>query len=193
MMDVVDILFLSVALAMDCFTVSIVSGVLLKRKVWGVMLQTAFLFGLFQAVMPLVGWAATSGFRQYIEAYDHWIAFALLAYLGIGMIRESGRAEEEHQFNPQNLKTQLLQAVATSIDALAVGISMAVMDYERVGQLAFPLASIGVGSVVLSIAGFLLGIRYGRSIRRRLKPELLGGIILLFIGCKILFIHLFGW
>ena len=193
MMDVVDILFLSVALAMDCFTVSIVSGVLLKRKVWGVMLQTAFLFGLFQAVMPLVGWAATSGFRQYIEAYDHWIAFALLAYLGIGMIRESGRAEEEHQFNPQNLNTQLLQAVATSIDALAVGISMAVMDYERVGQLAFPLASIGVGSFVLSIAGFLLGIRYGRSIRRRLKPELLGGIILLFIGCKILFIHLFGW
>lgn len=189
-MGLFDILFLSVALAMDCFTVSIVSGVLLKRKVWNVMLQTAFLFGLFQAAMPLLGWLATNGFQKYIEAYDHWIAFGLLVYLGIGMIRESGRPEEEHHFNPRNLKTQLVQAVATSIDALAVGISLAVMGYERVGQLTFPLVAIGFGSLVMSIAGFLLGIRFGRGIRRRLKPELLGGIILLFIGFKILFTHL---
>ena len=150
MMSIVDILFLSVALAMDCFTVSIVSGVLLKQKVWAVMMRTAFLFGLFQAVMPLIGWAATSGFQRYIEAYDHWIAFGLLAFLGIGMIREAGKPEEEHHFNPRSLKTQLMQAVATSIDALAVGISMAVMGYERVEQLLFPLISIGIGSFVLS-------------------------------------------
>jgi putative Mn2+ efflux pump MntP len=189
-MGLLDILFLSVALAMDCFTVSIVSGVLLKRKVWNVMLQTAFLFGLFQAAMPLLGWLATNGFQKHIEAYDHWIAFGLLAYLGIGMIRESGRPEEEQHFNPRSLKTQLVQAVATSIDALAVGISLAVMGYERVGQLTFPLVAIGLGSLTMSIAGFLLGIRFGRGIRRRLKPELLGGIILLLIGFKILFTHL---
>lgn len=192
MMSVVDILFLSVALAMDCLAVSIVSGVLLKKKVWGVMLWTAFLFGAFQATMPFLGWLATSSFRQYIEAYDHWIAFALLAYLGIGMIRESGKPEEDHKFNPRSLKTQLLQSVATSIDALAVGISMAVMGYERVEQLLFPLITIGIVSFVLSIVGFVLGIRFGHSIRKRLKPELLGGIILLIIGFKILLTHLMG-
>ncbi len=190
MMTILDILFLSVALAMDCFTVSIVSGVLVRKRLWGVILWTAFLFGLFQALMPLLGWLATSGFRQYIEAYDHWIAFGLLAYLGIGMIRESVKPEEEHHFDPRSLKTQFVQAVATSIDALAIGISMSVTGYTELRQLFFPLVAIGLGSFLLSIVGYLLGIRFGHSIRRRLKPELLGGIILLFIGFKILFSHL---
>ena len=191
MMSIVDILFLSVALAMDCFTVSIVSGVLLRRKEWSVMLQTAFLFGFFQALMPLIGWVATSGFQQYIEDYDHWIAFALLAWIGVGMMREAFKSDEApHSFVPSSLKTQLVQAVATSIDALAVGISMAMTDYGHIGQLTFPLLAIGLGSFLFSLWGFLLGIRYGHSIRRRLKPELLGGIILLFIGFKILLTHL---
>ena len=177
---------------MDCFAVSIVSGVIVRHKVWGVILQTAFLFGLFQALMPLLGWLATSGFHQYIEAYDHWVAFALLAYLGVGMIRESFSQQEEQHFNPRSLKTQIVQAVATSIDALAVGISMAMMDYRTVSDLLFPLVAIGIGSFVFSVAGFLLGIRFGKSIRKRLKPELLGGVILLLIGFKILFTHLFG-
>lgn len=191
-MSLIDIILLSIALAMDCFAVSIVSGVIVRHKVWGVILQTAFLFGLFQALMPLLGWLATSGFHQYIEAYDHWVAFALLAYLGVGMIRESFSQQEEQHFNPRSLKTQIVQAVATSIDALAVGISMAMMDYRTVSDLLFPLVAIGIGSFVFSVAGFLLGIRFGKSIRKRLKPELLGGVILLLIGFKILFTHLFG-
>ncbi len=191
-MSIFDILFLSVALAMDCFTVSIVSGVLIRKRLWGIILWTAFLFGLFQALMPLLGWLATSGFRQYIEAYDHWIAFGLLAYLGIGMIRESSKPEEEHHFDPCSLKTQFVQAIATSIDALAVGISMSMTGYTHFHQLFFPLIAIGLGSFLLSIIGYLLGIRFGHSIRRRLKPELLGGVILLFIGFKILFTHLFS-
>ncbi len=192
MMSVFDILFLSVALAMDCFTVSIVSGVIIRKRLWGVILWTAFLFGLFQALMPLLGWVATTGFQHYIEAYDHWIAFALLAYLGIGMIRESTKPEEEHHFDPRSLKTQFVQAVATSIDALAIGISMSMTGYTELRQLLFPLIAIGMGSFLLSILGYLLGIRFGHSIRRRLKPELLGGIILLFIGFKILLSHLVG-
>ena len=192
MMSIVDILFLSVALAMDCFTVSIVSGVLLRRKEWSVMLQTAFLFGFFQALMPLIGWAATSGFQQYIENFDHWVAFGLLAWLGVGMIRESMKPEEAPRtFDPQRLRTQLLQAVATSIDALAVGISMTMTGYGEIAQLVLPLFVIGMGSFCFSMWGFLLGIRYGHSMRRRLKPEFLGGVILLFIGVKILFTHLF--
>ncbi len=154
------------------------------------MLRTAFLFGFFQAMMPLLGWLATSGFQRYIEAYDHWIAFGLLAYLGIGMIRESSRPEEEHHFNPCSLRTQLVQSVATSIDALAVGISMTMMGYKDIVEMTLPLFIIGLGSFVLSIAGFLLGIHFGHSIRKRLKPEFLGGLILLFIGFKILFTHL---
>lgn len=186
-----DILLLSIALAMDCFTISIVSGVILRRRMWDVIVQTAFLFGLFQAAMPLLGWLATSSFEQYIEKYDHWIAFGLLAYLGIGMILESRKPDEmPHSFQPQSLRTQLVQAVATSIDALAVGISMAVTGYQSIHQLLLPLIVIGMGSLLLSILGFLLGIRFGNNIRHRLKPELLGGIILLGIGFKILLTHL---
>ncbi len=191
MMNIVDILLLSVALAMDCFTVSIVSGVILRKRMWRVMLQTALFFGLFQALMPLLGWLATSSFRQYIEAFDHWIAFGLLLYLGIGMIREAWKPDETpHTFRPESLRTQLVQSVATSIDALAVGISMAVTGYQTVRQLVMPLVIIGVGSFLFSVWGFLLGIRFGNGIRHRLKPELLGGIILLFIGFKILLSHL---
>ena len=189
-MSITDLILLSIALAMDCFAVSIVSGVLIRRKLWRVMLQTAFFFGLFQALMPLIGWLAISSLAQYIEAFDHWTAFGLLVYLGVGMIRESGRPEEEHHFNPCKLKTQLVQAVATSIDALAIGISMAVTGYQQLSQLTLPLIIIGIGSFFFSVLGFLLGIRFGRGIRQRLKPELLGGIILLIIGIKILLSHL---
>lgn len=189
-MSVVDILLLSVALAMDCFTVSIVGGVIMQRRVWQVILRTAVLFGFFQAAMPLAGWLATSSFAHYIESFDHWIAFALLAYLGVGMIRNAFQPEDAPHFNPASLKTQLVQSVATSIDALAVGISMAMTGYERVAQLTMPLVIIGLGSFGFSIAGFLLGARFGNSIRRKIKPELFGGLILLFIGAKILITHL---
>jgi len=187
-----DILLLSVALAMDCFAVSIASGVMLGRRLWRVMLRTAVLFGLFQAAMPLAGWLITNRLSQYVEAYDHWIAFGLLAYLGIGMIREAGEPICERTFNPSSLRTQLLQAVATSIDALAVGISMAMTGYQSIDDLVFPLTAIGIGSFLFTIVGFLLGIGFGNGIRKRLKPELFGGLILIAIGVKILATHLFN-
>lgn len=187
-----DILLLSVALAMDCFAVSIASGVMLGRRLWRVMLRTAVLFGLFQAAMPLAGWLITNRLSQYVEAYDHWIAFGLLAYLGIGMIREAGEPICERTFNPSSLRTQLLQAVATSIDALAVGISMAMTGYQSIDDLVFPLTAIGIGSFLFTIVGFLLGIGFGNGIQKRLKPELFGGLILIAIGVKILATHLFN-
>lgn len=191
MMTIAELLLLSVALAMDCFTVSIVNGVIVARRQWAIILSTALLFGLFQALMPLFGWMATSHFARYIEDYDHWVAFGLLAFLGLRMIKESGEPEEEHHLDPTHLSTQLLQAVATSIDALAVGISMAVTGYMSAASLLWPLAIIGIGSLLFSVAGFLLGLRFGSSIRRRLRPELFGGLILLFIGVRILLTHLF--
>lgn len=191
MMTIAELLLLSVALAMDCFTVSIVNGVIVARRQWATILSTALLFGLFQALMPLLGWMATSHFARYIEDYDHWVAFGLLAFLGLRMIKESGEPEEEHHLDPTHLSTQLLQAVATSIDALAVGISMAVTGYTSAASLLWPLTVIGIGSLLFSVAGFLLGLRFGSSIRRRLRPELFGGLILLFIGVRILLTHLF--
>lgn len=190
-MDYFDVLLLSVALAMDCFTVSIVSGVILRRWQWGVILKLSVLFGVFQAVMPLLGWLATSHFAHYVEAFDHWIAFGLLAFLGLKMIRESFLPEENQTFDPHRLGTQLLLAVATSIDALAVGISFAATGYERLGSLLWPLLSIGLFSFLFGLAGHGLGISFGRSIAHRLRPALVGGIILLLIGVKVLLTHLF--
>ena len=216
-MSLLDILLLAVALAMDCLTVSIVSGVILftvyslqftddysaddsglaskstvNSKPLTVNLRMAFFFGFFQAMMPLIGWLGVSHFQSYLEAYDHWIAFGLLAFIGGRMIWESVSPEEEQHFNPRRLQTQLLLAVATSIDALAVGISFACTGYTSISQLTLPLIIIGVVSFLFSLIGYQLGTRFGRSIAHRLKPELLGGVILIGIGVKILAEHLFG-
>ena len=201
-MSFIEIILLAVALAMDCFTVSIVSGLITcmdKEKVvkptllleraggeasW--LYRMAFLFGFFQALMPLLGWLGIIHFETYIEAYDHWIAFALLAFIGGKMIWESFGPEEEQHFNPHRLHTQLLLAVATSIDALAIGISFVCTGYTVLSQLTLPLMIIGVVSFFFSIIGYHLGRRFGKAITKRIKPELIGGLILIAIGLKIL-------
>ena len=194
-MSLIDIILLAVALAMDCLTVSIVSGVIevkseeVKDEKWWII-RMAFLFGLFQAMMPLIGWLGISHFQAYMEAYDHWIAFTMLGFIGGRMVWESFGSDEEQHFNPRKLRTQLLLAIATSIDALAVGISFACTGYTAVGQLTLPLIIIGVVSFLFSLIGYRLGARFGRSIARKLKPELFGGIILIGIGVKILAEHL---
>ena len=210
-MNLLDIILLAIALAMDCFTVSIVSGVLFNGQ-WTMdngklstrsnnsplsiihfpLLRMAFLFGFFQAMMPLLGWLGISHFQAYMEAYDHWIAFGLLGFIGGKMIWESFGDEEDQHFNPRKLRTQLLLAVATSIDALAIGISFACTGFTELSQLTMPLLIIGIVSFLFSIFGYHLGRRFGKAITRRLKPELFGGIILVLIGLKILLSHLLG-
>ena len=209
-MNLLDIILLAVALAMDCFTVSIVSGVLFNGQ-WTMdngqlstrsnnypfsifhfpLLRMAFLFGFFQAMMPLLGWLGISHFQTYMEAYDHWIAFGLLGFIGGKMIWESFGDEEDQHFNPSRLRTQLLLAIATSIDALAIGISFACTGFTELSQLTIPLLIIGIVSFLFSIVGYHLGRRFGKTITRRIKPELLGGVILVLIGVKILITHLF--
>lgn len=199
-MSILELWLLAVALAMDCFTVSIVFGVLLRKIEWRTILVVAFLFGLFQVMMPLAGWLATNSFSSLIEDYDHWIAFGLLAFLGGRMIKESfsddeeeGEAEvEAKHINPRKLKTQLVFAVATSIDALAVGISFTCLGFNTISSLSLPLLIIGFVSLAFSIVGSLLGIRFGKGVEKRLKPELLGGIVLIIIGVRVLCEHLFG-
>ena len=189
-MDLADIILLSVALAMDCFTVSVVSGCVLKRWENYTIVKMSFLFGLFQAAMPLLGWALTSHFASYVESYDHWVAFALLSFIGVKMMLESLKEEEAKVFNPRKLPVQLTLAVATSIDALAVGISMAVMGYDSLPSMTFPLLVIGLFSLAFGLLGNFLGIRFGRAISRKLKPELVGGVLLILIGVKVLLSHL---
>lgn len=148
-MSLIDITFLALALAMDCFTVSIVSGVIIRKYILSIILRMAILFGLFQAMMPFIGWLGTSYFSHYLESVDHWIAFGLLAFLGGKMIKDSFGSEEEAHFDPSKLTSQLLFAVATSIDALAVGISFACLGYKNIEQLTLPLIVIGVCSFVM--------------------------------------------
>jgi len=188
-MSIIDIILLAVALAMDCLTVSIVSGLTARdgqatETRW--LYRMAFLFGFFQAFMPLLGWLGIIHFETYMEAYDHWIAFGLLAFIGGKMVWESFGDDEEHHFNPCLLHTQLLLAVATSIDALAVGVSFACTGYTQLSDLTLPLIIIGIVSFLFSIMGYHLGHRFGKPITKLMKPELVGGLILIAIGLKIL-------
>ena len=187
-MSILEIWLLAVSLAIDCFTVSITSGIILHRIRWGIFLKMAFLFGLFQAAMPFLGWLGASRFNHLIETYDHWIAFALLALLGIRMIREHFKDEEERSFDPTRMKVILTLAVATSIDALAVGISFAFTGFRTLSSLLYPLTAIGIASFVISLAGSLIGVFFGK--RFNLRVEIFGGLVLIGIGVKILFEHL---
>ena len=185
-----EIWLLAIGLAMDCLAVSIASGIILKRIQWRPMLVMAFFFGLFQAIMPLLGWLGASTFSHLIESVDHWIAFAILAFLGGRMIKESFKEEDCCQrFNPASLKVVITMAIATSIDALAIGISFAFVGINSFTSILSPIVIIGFTSFVISTLGSLIGVFCGK--RFNLRMELWGGLVLIIIGVKILIEHLF--
>ena len=178
-----EIWLLAIGLAMDCFAVSIASGIILKRVQLRPMLIMALAFGFFQALMPLLGWIGASFFSHLIESIDHWIAFAILAFLGGRMIMESFKDEDcRHEFDPTKLKV---------VAALAVGVSFAFLGVCNFASILSPISIIGFVSFALSLAGLMFGIRCGCGIARKLRSELWGGIILIVIGTKILIEHLF--
>ena len=179
-MSAFEIWLLAVSLAIDCFTVSVTSGIILHRIRWGTFLKMGFFFGLFQALMPFIGWLGASRFSNLIEAYDHWIAFGLLAFLGIRMIREHFRNEEESSFDPTRLKVILTLAVATSIDALSVGFTIS--EYGWLMALAASLI-IAVVTFFICMAGLRIGKKFGTKLSG--KASVLGGVILIGIGLEI--------
>ena len=185
-MTYIEIWLLAISLAMDCFSVSITSGIILRRVLWKTFLTIAFFFGLFQGLMPVIGWFAASRFQHLIENYDHWIAFGVLFLLGARMIKESFKdEEEEHHFNPTRLPVILTLAVATSIDALAVGVTFALLpDVNITAAVSF----IGVITLTLSAVGVYIGHLFGAKFKS--KAELTGGIVLILMGAKILLEHL---
>ena len=179
-------LFLGIALAMDCFTVSVTCGILQKRM-GRQALAMAFMFGMFQAMMPMLGWLAAALFSRQIMAYDHWVAFGLLFLLGAKMIWEGFHPDRrEHCFNPSKPAVLLTLAVATSIDALAVGIAIAVVSLPPV-KLYGCFAMIFTATLLSSLAGVFsgrwLGKRFGDM------AQVAGGAVLVIIGAKILVEH----
>ena len=187
----VEFLLLGVGLAMDAFAVSICKGLAMRKVNKKQAVIIALFFGGFQAIMPVIGWLLCKGFQTYIEAFDHWIAFALLAFIGVKMIIETLREKEddvviEEMDPPLDMKEMLMLAIATSIDALAVGISLAALDRPIVESAAI----IGVVTFVISIIGVYIGKFFGNRYKKR--AELTGGIILVLIGVKILCEHM-GW
>lgn len=187
-MSSLEVWIMAVGLAMDCMAVSIASGILLKRFRARPMLTLSFFFGLFQGFMPLVGWAFFRLFSHYVESFDHWIAFAVLFFLGLRMIRQGNPGEEATPYDPTNVKTVIALSVATSIDALVIGISFACLGIKG-ADIVEPVGIIAFVSFLLSLTGFSVGILCGR--RSNFRAELLGGIILIGIGTKILVEHLF--
>ena len=185
-----EIWLLALALAMDCFAVSIASGIIFGKAVWKQMLAIIFSFGFFQAFNTLAGFWGASHIYSLIETYDHWVAFGRLGILGARMIKESFKDEEEKSFNPCCYKVIFTLAIATSIDALAVGISFTCMDYTAVAQLTYPLVAIGIVSSLMSAAGLYLGVKFGKRFAGKIRAEMLGGIILIVIGIKIFIEHL---
>ena len=187
-MTYIEIWLLAISLAMDCFSVSITSGIILRRVLWKTFLTIAFFFGLFQGLMPVIGWFAASRFQHLIERFDHWIAFAILVLLGVKMIREGIQGEEERHFDPTRLGTVLVLAVGVSIDALAVGISFTCIGMDTLAVIAFPLLAIALVSFVMALGGCFIGSLVGNKLRFPVEP--LGGAVLILLGIKILCEHL---
>ena len=184
-MDIITVIAIAFGLAMDAFAVSITSGITIKRLKINHALKIALFFGLFQAIMPLVGWLAGLSLRGFIAEIDHWIAFGLLSFIGCKMIYESIAVQsKEKQINPLNIYVLLMLSVATSIDALAVGVSFAFLKIS----IVTPAIVIGTITFILSFFGVFIGNRIGHFFEN--KIEIAGGLILIGIGVKILLEHL---
>ncbi len=184
-MHIVTIVFVAFGLAMDAFAVSIASGVAIKDLRVEHALRIALFFGFFQAVMPVIGWLAGIGLKDFICGVDHWIAFGLLSLIGCKMIYESTKLETERKkINPLNVSVLLILSIATSIDALAVGVSFAFIQMA----IITPIIVIGIVTFLLSYLGTFVGNKFGHFFER--KIELAGGLILIGMGVKILIEHL---
>jgi putative Mn2+ efflux pump MntP len=179
-MPLVEILFIAVGLAMDAFAVSVAVGASGRARGKRAAFRLSFHFGLFQFIMPLLGWLAGFRIAPVVEAVDHWIAFLLLVFVGYRMIRSAADGDERVQRNPSRGLSLVTLSVATSIDALAIGFGLAML---QVG-IWYPSVIIGLVTAALSLIGLALGKRLGRALGKRM--ELAGGVILILIGLKIL-------
>ena len=184
-MTFVELLLIAVGVSMDAFSVSVCKGLTTRRFSMRMALVCGLWFGTFQALMPVIGYLLGLQFACFIESVDHWIAFGLLFLIGANMIREAVAGKEDSkQTNALDFKTMLLLAIATSIDALAVGVSFACIEVELWASVAI----IGLTTFVFSVLGVKIGNVFGTKFKK--NAEVFGGIILILIGLKILLEHL---
>lgn len=184
-MNIFSVVLISLGLAMDAFAVSLTMGMKINNSGERnkVAIKCGLFFGVFQGIMPFIGWALGKNFTRYISLIDHWIAFIVLAIIGINMIVEAFKKEEDKE-TANNNKQFLFLAIATSIDALAVGVSLAFLNVN----ILVPVFIIGLITCILSFIGVFLGRKFGDILKN--KAAIIGGIILIIIGTKILVEHL---
>lgn len=184
-MKIGELIVLSLGLGMDAFAVSICKGLSMKKMNWKKALIIGLYFGGFQAIMPVLGYSLSKGFENFVTSIDHWIAFILLSIIGGKMVKDAFSPENSENCNEDvGFKTMIVLAIATSIDALAVGITFAFLNVN----LILAIALIGSITFFLSMIGTKVGNIFGD--RYENKAELLGGVILIFLGIKILLEHL---
>ena len=184
-MNLLTILFIAVALAMDAFAVSIASGIAIKKLRIGHALKIASWFGLFQAIMPIVGWVGGLKLKSVVAPVDHWVVFGLLSFIGCKMIYESFQLDPiENRSNPLDIRILFALSIATSLDAFAVGISFAMLHIS----IITPIIIIGLVTFLISFAGVWIGDR-GKHFFEK-KMGMVGGFILIAIGIKVLIDHL---
>lgn len=183
-MGIIELFLIAFGLSMDAFAVAVCKGLALKKINPRHCIKAGLWFGGFQALMPLIGYFCGYWFRDYISAFDHWIAFVLLAILGAKMIMEALSDKDEETDSAMDFKNMLVLAVATSIDALAAGISFAFLDVNIWWAIGF----IGCITFILSGIGIKIGSIFGAKFKS--KAEILGGLILIIMGIKILLEHL---
>lgn len=183
-MGLVELIILSVGLAMDAFAVSICKGLAMKKMKWKNAIIIGLYFGIFQAIMPLIGYLLGVRFQSAITSIDHWVAFVLLVGIGANMIREAMSKEKEEASDSIKVKDMLILAIATSIDALAIGITFAFLEVN----ITLAVSLIGIITFIISVIGVKVGNIFGDKYEK--KAELAGGIILIGLGIKILIEHL---
>ena len=194
-MSLLELFLIGIGLSMDAFAVAICQGLSMSKLNLRRGAVIALFFGGFQALMPLAGWLLASRFAASIQGIDHWVAFVLLLMIGGSMLREALGEQEETDAacaseEKLDLRQLLAMAVATSIDALAVGISFAFTGFDTLSSLKAPLSIIGITSFLMVASGNLIGIFFGK--RFHLRMEIFGGLVLIAIGLKILIEHLYS-
>lgn len=183
-MTIIEILLIAIGLAMDAFAVSICKGLSMKKMNWKKALIVGVYFGIFQALMPIIGYFLGSTFEDLVTHIDHWIAFVLLVAIGGNMLKEAFANNSENCNDDVDFKTMSILAIATSIDALAVGITFAFLQ----ANIWVSAIIIGIVTFAISIIGVKIGNKFGNKYER--KAEIVGGFILMFMGVKLLLEHL---
>lgn len=185
----ITVFLTGIGLSMDAFAVAVCKGLKMQKLNYKQMGLIALFFGGFQALMPFIGWTLGHSFKDYIESFDHWVAFVLLVFIGGKMIYEAFKGDDDDDdCGGFEIKELFIMAIATSIDAMAAGIAFAIDGIETLASILWAIFVIGVTTFVLSAVGVFIGHKFGAVYKS--KAELAGGIILILIGAKILLEHL---